>query len=180
MPPLTATRSTLYAILQSFLYLMNRYLRVLLLGIVLTVSKAGFCSDSAYIRIRWNGEVDKPYHGFVFYKDRGFNPEAEDWIYNPFVLQCALTEPQFQALKALLFSKPQKPDSTDKSNPLFMSYYIGYFEGSNWVQATFLNSKSDFIRTYNETVQFFKGTEYESLVIQRWKMVFNRIGIKIE
>ena len=159
---------------------MNRYLKILLFGIALLISTVGLCSDSAYIRIRWNGEVDKPYHGFVFYKKDGYNPEAEDGIYNPFVLQCALSESQFQALKTLLFSKPQKTDSSDKSNPLFMSYYIGYFEGSNVVLAAFLNNKSDFIRAYNDTVQFFKGTEYESLVKQRWKMVFNRIGIELE
>jgi hypothetical protein len=159
---------------------MKRYSSFFLLTFLFLICIGGICSDSAYISIRWNGLTFKPYHEFVFYKKGGYNPEQELHPNggNPFVLQIALSEKEFEKIKQILFAEYHKPDSSQRSDPLFMSYYIGYFQGSNQLLTNFLNNKADFIETCVDVVSFFKETKYEAEVKRRWKMLFARIGIE--
>ena len=159
---------------------MSRHFRVLLLTFLLAICFDGICSDSAYLCIRWNGPVDKPYHEFVFYKKGGYNPEQYLGPYggNPFVSQVVLSAKLFEELKHILFANYRNPDSSDKSDHLFMSYYIGYFEGSNWILTNYMNNEADFNSTYKNVAKFFEHTNYEAEVKQRWKFIFDRLGIK--
>jgi hypothetical protein len=159
---------------------MRRYSIIPLIIFLVLICIEGICSDSAYISIRWNGPTDKPYHEFVFYKKGGYNPEQEFNSYggSPFISQIALSENEFTELKQILFAEYHNPDSSKRSDPLFMSYYIGYFEGSNWLVTNYMNKNDDFVKTSIGVIEFFKGTKYEANVKSRWKMIFDRIGIK--
>ena len=116
----------------------------------------------------------------MFYKKGGYTPEKELISYgaNFFVLKIALSEKEFEDIKQILFAEFHNPDTSEKSDLLCMSYYIGYLEGSNWLFTNFLNNREDFLRTSVDVTKFFKGTKYETQVKTRWKMIFDRIGIK--
>ena len=161
---------------------MKRFLSVFPITFLLLFSVEGACSDSTYIAVRWNGSVDKPYYEFVFYKDAGYNPDQDSrpspWGGNPFVLQLALSDKQFMELKHILFAEYNSPDSSKRSDPLFMSYYIGYFEGSKWLLTNYMNKDGEFVKTSIDMITFFKGTKYEADVKYQWKMIFDRLGIK--
>lgn len=157
---------------------MNKCFKIHLLFLLLIVCLNGICSDSAYICIRWNGPSDKPHHEFLFYKKGWARPEQEVPSKNFFVLECVLSDKEFQELKEILFFKINKEDSVDRKDPLFMSYYVGYFEGSNWLLTHLINSEAGFIEVSKKVMQFFKGTQYEDDVKRRWEYVFNRLGIK--
>lgn len=152
--------------------------RLLILAFCLAICARSHCSDSAYICIRWNGEVDKPYHEFVFYKKGGYNPEDTSFFRrNPFVLQCSLTAEKFDKLKELLFKGDPLVDSVVGSYSFFGAYYLGYCEGSECPLIKILASKERFIRTYKIVTEFFKETEYETAIRSRWSMLFSRIHI---
>ncbi len=40
-----------------------------------------------------------------------------------------------------------------------------------------MNNRNDFIVTFQDVVKYLKGTKYETDVKQKWKLIFNRIGI---
>lgn len=163
---------------------MKNYLNKLFFTFCILIGFKGICSDSAYLYIGWYGSVDKPYYEFVFYKTGGYNPEQERGSYypfeqNPFILQIALSESELEELRHILFKQHYTQDSTYKSDSLIKSYYyINYFEGKRIITSKPLKDRSDFIRISNNVTKFFKGTEYEEEIKQRWIFIFERLGLK--
>jgi hypothetical protein len=116
----------------------------------------------------------------VFYKEGGYNPDQDPISFggNPFSTQIALPEERFSELKTILFREYHPSDTSMNTDPLYMSYYIGYIEGSNILLINGINSIADFTESSNLVNEFFRGTKYEAEVKKRWRLVFGRLGIK--
>ena len=127
--------------------------------------------------IKWFGEVSKPYHEFIFYKEG--NPLPEDTVafgWNPFILQIPLSLERFTELKKLIIDDKGLGDTTS-SRFRHGLYYLGYFEGSDCKLAKIIPSDQQLYKVSEIVIKFFKGTENEKRVTARWSALFVRLGI---
>ena len=153
---------------------MARLLNIFLLVFLSSAFQRGYCSDSTYIAVHWNGATDKPHYGFIFHrKDVKYDPHNGHFE-NPFNLYVELSDSSFKILKNLLFIF-QEPSIKDTTYRLFMSYYVGYFDGDKWVLSRSLYTENDYIAIYRILSKFLKGTKYENDFHSHWTS--ERVGL---
>jgi hypothetical protein len=166
---------------------MTQFPKFILLIFLSAISINGICSDSAYIAIRWNGDIDKPYHEFIFYKKSSPHADQSPVSYSNyiFILKCALSDKDFDDLKLALFAETPDTDSVDstafgpKSKSFPSYYFLGYVDNDSLLLGKDLYNKTDLVRTYKKMTRFFKGTEFEPIVKAKWRAVFGRLLMNV-
>ena len=126
----------------------------------------GKCSDSIYLKIVWQGEVDKPYTEMIFHLSDSTDSSEANFFRHYFTV----TNQELRRLSDSIFSLSQAKHTTE---PIF--YFVVSVRHEKAVYHKQVGSKEELKAIRNITQRIFRGTAIENSLDQVWEQIFSRL-----